>query len=143
MAKFEGKIPMEYIKQFNDHEAETIDMINEMVDAGADYVLKEVKKNMKSVFKRTDSIERGLKKTVIYKTPSDDGINAHVGFYGYYKEKATKKFPKGVPYALIAKAREYGSKSGEAKKPFFRKAFKKKEIEAVMKSVQDKYIKGD
>ena len=112
--------------------------------------------NMKSVFKTTKSLEKGLKVTRVYKTPSDDGINVHIGFYGYADSdkpvkitttsKKGKKYTyerSGVPIPLIAIAREYGTSRGEAKKPFFRKSFKKKEIEAVMQSVEDKYIKGD
>ena len=56
-------------------------------------------------------------------------------FYGYNDE--------GVPIPLIAQAREYGTSRGEAKKPFFRKSFKKADIEQAMQKVQDKYIKGD
>jgi hypothetical protein len=45
---------------------------------------------------------------------------------------------------LIALAREYGTSSGEKKKPFLRKAFKKKElIEQAMLEVQNRYIKED
>ncbi len=42
----------------------------------------------------------------------------------------------GVPVALIAIAREYGTSSGEAKKPFFRKSFRKDEIEQAMLKAQ-------
>ena len=38
--------------------------------------------------------------------------------------------------ALIAIAREYGTSMGEQKKPFFRKAFKQKEIEEAMWKAQ-------
>lgn len=48
---------------------------------------------------------------------------------------------KGVPVPLICSAREYGTSHGEAKKPFFRKSFKKAEIETAMLKVQEKYIK--
>ena len=119
-------------------------MFGEMVEAGARAVHKNVLSNMKKVFNSTTSLERGLKITKIYKTPSDDGINVHIGFYGYVKgSKPTKKHPNGTPIPLIANAREYGTSSGEAKKPFFRKSFKKTEIEEAMKQVQDKYIEGD
>ena len=43
---------------------------------------------------------------------------------------------EGVPVPLIVIAREYGTSSGEAKKPFIRKSFKKSQIEAVMRRVQ-------
>lgn len=42
----------------------------------------------------------------------------------------------GVPVPLIALAREYGTSSGEAKKPFFRKAFVKSAITKVMLDLQ-------
>ena len=37
-------------------------------------------------------------------------------------------------------AREYGTSNGEAKKPFFRKSFKKDEIENEMRKVEEKYL---
>ena len=49
----------------------------------------------------------------------------------------------GTPVPLIIIAREYGTSSGEKKKPFFRKSFNKKQIQDAMQKVQDKYIKGD
>ena len=90
---------------------------------------------MARAFKTTKSLDKGLKITKVYKTPSDDGINVHVGFYGYNDER--------VPIPLIAMAREYGTSKGEKKKPFLRKSFKKQEIEQAMLEVQDKYLKGD
>ena len=53
---------------------------------------------------------------------------------------ATEYNYDGIPVPLIAIAREFGTSSGEAKKPFFRKSFKKAEIEVEMKKVQDKYL---
>lgn len=47
----------------------------------------------------------------------------------------------GVPVPLIVIAREYGTSSGEKKKPFFRKSFKKTEIEQAMLRAQ-KYATG-
>ena len=98
---------------------------------------------MKSVFKDTTRLEKGLKLTRVYKTPSDDGINVHIGFYGYDSDKVTKQHPQGVPIPLMAMAREYGTSTGERKKPFFRNSFKQKEIEQAMLQVQEKYIKDD
>ena len=48
---------------------------------------------------------------------------------------------KGVPVPLICMAREYGTSHGEEKKPFFKQSFRKKEIEAAMLKVMEKYIK--
>ena len=135
MAKFHSELPNDLIKVFEELETNCDDMFGEMCKAGAETVYGKVRTNMGKVFKSTKSLEKGLKITRVYKTPSDDGINVHIGFYGYNDE--------GVPIPLIAQAREYGTSKGEAKKPFFRKSFKKKEIEQAMQKVQDKYIKGD
>lgn len=142
MAKFEAELPNELIKVFEDLEDNMDDIFGDMCRAGAETVHKNVLKNMKKVFKTTDSLEKGLKITRVYKTPSDDGINVHIGFYGY-DGKPTKKYPKGVPIPLKAMAREYGTSRGEVKRPFFRISFKKSEIENAMLKVQDRYIKGD
>ena len=135
MARFDSELPRELLKQFEDLDTNCEDIFGEMVQAGGEVVLSLVKANMGKVFKSTDSLYQGLKKTRVYKTPSDDGINVHIGFYGYND--------KGVPIPLIANAREYGTSRGEAKKPFFRKSFKKKDIESAMLRVQKKYIKED
>ena len=135
MAKFQSELPNDLIKVFEDLETNCDEMLGEMCEAGAEVVYNNALSNMKKAFKSTRSLEKGLKVTKVYKTPSDDGINVHVGFYGYTDE--------GVPIPLIAQAREYGTSKGEAKKPFFRKSFKKAQIEAEMQKVQDKYIKGD
>ena len=144
MARFETELPNDLIKEFEGLEKDCTKIFGEMVEAGAKAVHKNVLANMKKSFKSTKSLEQGLKITKIYKTPSDDGINVYVGFYGYVKgSKPTKRHPYGKPIPLIAMAREYGTSRGEAKKPFLRKSFKQKEIEQVMKQVQDKYIEGD
>lgn len=149
MAKFHQELPNELIKVFEDLETNCDDIFGEMCKAGAETVYSKVKANMGKVFKSTKSLEKGLKITKVYKTPSDDGINVKIGFYGYNDE--------GVPIPLIAMAREYGTYGsnptskgnkdvkGEAKRPFFRKSFNKKAIEQAMQQVQDKYIyiKGD
>ncbi len=143
MARFNAELPNDLIKEFEGLEKDCTKIFGEMVEAGARAVHKNVISNMKSAFKTTATLEKGLRITKIYKTPSDDGINVHIGFYGYDADKKTKAHPNGTPIPLIAMAREYGTSSGEAKKPFFRKSFRKKEIEQAMKQVQDKHIKGD
>ena len=143
MAKFKAELPNDLIQQFDGLEKDCTDIFGEMVEAGARAVHKNVLTNMKKSFKNTAPLEKGLKITKIYKTPSDEGINVHIGFYGYDSDKVTKKHPQGVPIPLMAMAREYGTSSGERKKPFFRKSFKQAEIEQAMKQVQEKYIEGD
>lgn len=135
MARFQKELPNDLIKVFEDLEENCEDIFGKMCKEGAKVAYNNVLANMKKVFKSTKSLEKGLKITKVYKTPSDDGINVKVAFYGYNDDN--------VPIPLIAQAREYGTSSGEKKKPFFRKSFKKNEIEQAMQQVQDKYIKGD
>ena len=135
MAKFQSELPNDLMKQLEDLTNKCEDVFGEMTKAGAEVVYKNIKSNMANAFKSTKSLDKGLKITKVYKTPSDDGINTHIGFYGYTED--------GTPIPLIAMAREYGTSRGEAKKPFMRKSFKKKEIEQAMMQVQNKYIKGD
>ena len=135
MARFHQELPNDLIKVFEDLEENCDTILGEMCQAGARVTYNNVLANMKKVFKSTKSLEQGLRMTKVYKTPSDDGINVKVAFYGYNEE--------GTPIPLIAQAREYGTSKGEAKKPFFRKSFIKNEIEEAMQKVQDKYIKGD
>jgi hypothetical protein len=76
---------------------------------------------------------RCLKITKTYKTPSDDGINTKVGFYGYFENEDGKT----VPAPLVANVFEYGrSTSTFPKQPFLRKSFKKSEIEQAMLKAQ-------
>ena len=144
MARFKAELPNDLIKVFDELETNAPEMMGEMCKAGATVVYKKVVNNLKRSFKSTKSLLDGLKITGVYKTPSDDGIDVHVGFYGYVKgSKRTKRHPYGKPIPLIALAREYGTSSGEKKKPFFRKAFAKKDIEEAMMEVQNRYIKED
>ena len=143
MARFNAELPNDLMKTFSELEANTSEMMGEMCKAGADVVHKKATNNLNKAFERVDTLLKGLKKTRVYKTSSDDGINVHVGFYGYNTDKKTKAHPTGVPIPLIAMAREYGTSSGEQKKPFFRKSFSKKEIEQAMLEVQGRYIKDE
>ena len=136
MAGFNAEIPAELIKSFQELENNTEEMLSEMTRAGAEIVYKQVKSNMKSSFKSTDSLDKGLKITKSYRTPTDDGINTKVGFYGYND--------KGIPIPLIAMAREFGTSRGEKKEAFFRKAFRQESaITNAMIKVQEKYIKNE
>lgn len=139
MARFKNELPMDLIKEFDNLNINAEKMIGEMTRAGAEKVISNVKANAPASIKDSNMM-KCLKITRVYKTPSDKGINTKVMFSGYFKNK------KGVetPAPLVANMFEYGDSKGTyPKKPFFRKSFKKKEIEAEMLKVQDKYIKGD
>lgn len=143
MARFNAEVPNDILQLFVGLEKNCTEIFGEMVNAGAETVLNNVRNNMQSAFDNPERLEKGLKKTKVYKTPTDDGINVKVAFYGYDSDKVTKQYPQGVPIPLMAMAREYGTSSGERKKPFFRKSFKKTEIEQAMLRVQEKHIKDD
>lgn len=133
MAGFNLELPEDLINNLKTISNNTDEMFGRMTKAGAEVVYKNVVNNMKSSFKSTDSLKKGLRISRTYKTKSDDGINTKVGFYGYNE--------KGIPIPLIALVREYGTSRGEKKKPFFRKAFNNKsEIETSMLKVQEEYI---
>ena len=144
MARFDSELPTELLKVFDELETNCEEIFGNMTKAGAEVVYKNVKSNMAKSFKSTKALDKGLKITKVYKTPSDDGINVYVGFYGYDPDsKPTKRHPYGTPIPLIALAREYGTSRGEQKNPFLRKSFNKSQIEQEMLKVQNKYIKGD
>ena len=142
MAKFNAELPNDLIKVFDELETDAPEMMGEMCKAGATVVYNKVVSGLGKAFKSTASLLKGLKVTKVYQTPSDDGINVHIGFYGY-DGVPTKQYPKGTPIPLKALAREYGTASGEKKKPFFRKSFNKTEIEKAMLEVQSRYIEED
>ena len=136
MARFEMELPNDMIKEFERLNAETKDMLGEMTKAGAEQVMQNIKANVPASFRDSD-IMSCSHITKVYETPSDDGINTKVAFYGYFVNK------RGVrtPAELVCNVMEYGRSTSPMKKhPFMRKSFKKKEIEAAMQKVQNKYI---
>lgn len=140
MAKFSTELPLDLIEQFKslaDGGAEK--MLGEMVDAGAEVVEQNIRANMSKAFKDPSRLEKCLVKTKVYKTPSDDGVNEKVAFYGYFENEDGKT----VPAPLVAQAREYGTSKGEAKRPFIRPSFKKAQITDAMLKVQERYIKDE
>lgn len=149
MAKFRAELPRELLEEFRKLADNSSNMIEEMVTAGAEVVYDNVVSNMQGSFEDANKLIPYLKVTRVYRTPSDDGTNRKIAFYGYYKDKAfTVRNKKngdiysyvGVPVPLIVRAREFGSSSGEQKKPFFRKSFNKNQIESAMLQIQKRYI---
>lgn len=141
MARFSGELPNDVIRDLQARDRDAPTMMGQMVVAGGNTVIGNVRANLGRSFQTTRSLLQGLKITRVYKTPSDGGINVKIGFYGYSRTRRSKKYPQGIPIPLIAAAREYGTSSGEAARPFFRRSFKKGEIDAAMQKVHDRYIK--
>ena len=135
MARFDMELPTDLIDIFSTLEQNEKKMLQDMTKAGAKVVLKNIKANVPSSF-HGSNIMKCLKTTKTYETPSDDGINTKVAFFGYFVNKQGKT----VPAPLVCNVFEYG-RSNRAKKPFLRKSFKEKEIEKAMLEVQKKYIK--
>lgn len=139
MARFEGGLPDELIKQFTTLELNVDKMLGEMVKAGADVAKTNIKAKMPTEL-RESLTDNNIILTKVYKTPSDDGINCQAMISGYF----TNKDGKVTPAPLVANLFEYGrSTSPYPKQPFFRQSFNKSQIEKAMLKVQEKYIKED
>lgn len=137
MARFNAELPNDIIKEFNKLEKDTTKMLGEMTRAGAEVVMQNIKSSVPASW-YSSNIMKCLKITDTYETPSDDGVNTKVAFYGYFINSNGER----IPAPLVANVTEYGrSNSRYPKKPFLRRSFKKSQIEKAMQAVQDKYIK--
>ena len=138
MARFKTELPNDIIKQVEGLEKNTDKMLSEMTEAGAKVVYDTIKTSVPSSW-YSSNIMKCLKITKTYNTPSDDGVNTKVAFYGYFINRNGER----IPAPLVANVTEYGRhNSPYPKKPFLRKAFNKGKINKAMQAVQDKYIKG-
>lgn len=138
MAKFELELPTDIINTIQKVYDNSDEIFGEMTRAGADAVDKNILSNLPQSI-RQSKMMNCLKITKTYKTPTDDGINTKVGFYGYFENEDGKT----VPAPLVANVFEYGrSTSDFPKHPFLRKSFKKSEIEDAMLKAQSKASGG-
>jgi hypothetical protein len=136
MARFNVELPNDIMKQFETVDKNTDKMLAEMTKAGAEAVLQSVRASVPASW-RSSNIMQCLRITKSYKTPSDDGVNTKVAFYGYFIDEDGRR--KAAP--LVANVTEYGrSNSPYPKKPFMRKSFNKAKITKAMEEVQKKYI---
>lgn len=135
MARFEMELPLDLMKEIEGLDKNTEKMLGEMTEAGAKVVYEAVKGNLPTSI-ATSNMVNCLQITKTFKTPSDDGINTKVAFYGYFLNQ------KGVltPAPLVANVFEYGS-TKVPKQPFMRRSFSKAKITKAMLEVQKKYIK--
>ena len=146
---------MQKLSNYSDH----IDEIAEKaVKAGANPVADEIRSSLASLpedkfrylrdgdfFSGVPSTQRKDLLEGFGITPVDvdheGNTNVKIGFAGYGSHK-TKKYPKGIPNALLARAIESGS-SVRKKSPFVRKAVKRTKDKAIsdMKKVIDEETK--
>lgn len=132
MARFELELPEEVMKQVQQIEDNADDIFGGMTKAGAEVVMGNIVANVPASIRKS-AMMGNLKITRTYKTPSDDGINTKVAFYGYFKSE------DGVerPAPLVANVFEHGrSTSKFPKQPFMRRSFNKGQIEQAMKAAQ-------
>ena len=130
-------MPDDLIKMFSELEKNTEQMLSDMVKAGAQVVEANVNAKMPSDLKKVLN-GNNIKVSKVYKTPSDDGINAQVMITGYF----VNRYNQVTPAPLVANIFEYGrSGAPYPKKPFFRACFNEKQIETAMLQAQEKYIK--
>ena len=129
------ELPLDLMKEIEGLDKNTEKMLGEMTEAGAKVVYEAVKGNLPTSI-ATSNMVNCLQITKTFKTPSDDGINTKVAFYGYFLNQ------KGVltPAPLVANVFEYGS-TKVPKQPFMRRSFSKAKITKAMLEVQKKYIK--
>lgn len=149
MARFEMELPNDMIKEFERMNIETKNMLGEMTKAGAEQVLKNIKANVPASFRGSD-IMSCLHLSKVYTTPSDDGINTKVAFWGYFTPKKSPG-PKWIKTRgtdkmaaeLVVNVFEYGRSDGTLKKhPFVRKSFNKKQIIAAMSKKRNEWLKA-
>ena len=138
MARFKMEIPKEVIDEILKVHDNADEIFGEMTQAGADVVLGNIKNNVPDGIRKSPMMDC-LGKTKVYKTPSDDGINTKIAFYGYFTNENGAK----TPAPLVANVFEYGrSGSPFPKQPFMRKSFKKAQIEKAMLEAQKKASGG-
>lgn len=132
MAKFSIELPTDIVKQMQRIHDDSDKIFGEMTRAGAEVVESNIVANVPDSIRKSKMM-KCLKVTKTYKTPSDDGINTKVGFYGYFENEDGKI----VPAPLVANVFEHGrSNLPFPKHPFLRKSFKKSEIEQAMLKAQ-------
>lgn len=138
MARFEMQLPTGIMKDIQKIYDNADEIFGEMTKAGAEVVNDNIRANVPQAI-RNSKMMSCLKTTRVYKTPSDDGINTKVGFYGYFENKDGKT----VPAPLVANVFEYGrSNAPFPKQPFMRKSFKKGDIEKAMLKAQKRASGG-
>ena len=134
MARFEMQMPVDIMTDLTNIINNSDEIFGNMTKAGAEVVYMNIQGSIPPAW-HGSNIMKCLKCTRVYKTPTDDGINCKVGFFGYFFNREGKK----TPAPLVANVTEYGrSHSGMdyPKHPFFRKAFNKSAIEKAMYEAQ-------
>ena len=132
MARMQMVLPDAVIKEFKKIYDNADEIFGAMTEAGAAVAMGNIEANVPASI-RNSNMMSCLKMTRTYKTPSDDGINTKVGFYGYFiNERGVRTLAP-----LVANVFEYGrSNAPFPKQPFLRKSFSPSRIEKAMLKAQ-------
>ena len=107
--------------------------------AGAAVIATQMQQNLKGILspKATGQLVSALGITPV-KQGKDYSYNAHIGFDGY-QMPAYGKFPKGVPFQLIARSFESGAGNWRKPKPFAKPAVRESRarVEEAMKQAAE------
>lgn len=157
MAKMEISPAFEkYINELMRFEKDSPEIAKEIVMAGAQPIADEIRSSIESLpsdtFRRLtkgeefSGIPNGSRKDLLNNlgiappgVDNNGNTNTKVGFKGY-GSYPTKKYPKGLPNALLARSIESGSSVRE-KYPFVRKAVNKKRkisIDKMQEKIEEK-----
>ena len=136
MASYTLELPDEIVKEINSIENGFEKIFGGMTKAGAEVVLHNVLSFAPPSW-HNSNIMNNIKLTRVYRTPSDDGINTKVTITGYFYNHNNVL----TPAPLVANAFEYGT-STVTKQPFFRRSFRKSEIERAMLEAQKELSGG-
>lgn len=138
MARFELELPAAIMQSFKSLQDNAEQIFGEMTKAGAEVAMRNIKANVPDGIRDSEMMDC-LQITDVYKTPSDDGINTKVAFYGYFTNESGVK----TPAPLVANVFEYGRSTLKfPKQPFLRKSFNRKQIEDAMLKAQRKASGG-
>jgi len=134
MAKFKAELPKQMMDMYGRLYEHAEEILGEMTQEGAKVAHANIKRNVPSSFLSSD-IMHCLYITRPYKTPSDDGINTKVAFYGYFENENGVK----TPAPLVCNVFEYGrSTSKFPKHPFLRQSFSQSQIDKAMRRTMKK-----
>lgn len=138
MATFKLELPTEIMQDIRTLEKNADKIFGGMTRAGAEVVEENVRKLVPESWKDSEIMDC-IKISRTYNTPSDDGVNTKVLISGYFFNKKGYK----TPAPLVANMFEYGSDTRNfPKQPFFRKSFRKNQIEKAMLKAQKELSGG-
>lgn len=107
IAKYVKTVPDDVLRDLQELDETSESIFKAMVSAGAADALQRVYARLpKGIY--NSRMRKNLMITKAYWTPSDEGYNCRVAFYGYFRNRDKRLYPA----PLVANMFEYGSKRG-------------------------------